>query len=73
MAQTFTGRQVARALGVDEKTVRIWISKGWLTASRPSPKRYRIKWSSLRKALKHPGIAELVQRSVFSAREVSGE
>jgi len=54
-----TMRQVANGLGVTWRTVKAWINRGWLSASRPGNGRVvLIRRAAIRRLLReHPEIA----------------
>ena len=54
MAYRYSVPDVARAFLVHEKTVRAWIARGWLRASKNRP--YKIRRAALQRAMFHPQI-----------------
>lgn len=59
--------EVSLGLGVNEETVKGWIAKGWLRASRTVYGAYLIRHRSVRNCLlEHPKAAEVVLRGKAS-------
>ena len=63
---TLSPKQVADALGVDEKTVRNWIHKGVVKASRTPAGRYLLAPSVV------PALKKLGQEIPLNARTLRG-
>jgi excisionase family DNA binding protein len=59
---TLTPKQVADALGVDEKTIRNWIQAGVLESSRTTAGHYHLKASVV------PRLKKLSQEGPLNAR-----
>lgn len=52
----YTLREIGRIVGVPHYSVRRWIAKGWLTASRPKPRLVLVRKLALRRALSRPEV-----------------
>lgn len=71
----YSALEVARAWGVDIRTVVGWIERGWLRASHTTNRGYRIRLRALRRlALDYPSVAETVMEARTRAiRRKGGE